>query len=69
MERAVASKMSKVFVISFKGYDNFGKELFVHISNNDVSFVNLDNNNKKIRYVLTADKNNTSKVIGNYILL
>ena len=49
-------------------YDDIRHELHSLIYNNDPFFANLSDDDK-IRYLLTLDKENTSKIVGKYIHL
>ena len=56
------------FLMYCQEYDDIRHELHSHIYNNDTFFANLSDDDK-IRYLLTIDKENTSKIVGKYIHL
>ena len=56
------------FLMYCQEYDDIRHELHSLIYNNDPFFANLSDDDK-IRYLLTLDKENTSKIVGKYIHL
>ena len=56
------------FLLHCQEYDDIRHELHSLIDKNDPFFANLSDDDK-IRYLLTLDKENTSKIVGKYIHL
>ena len=56
------------FLMYCQEYDDFRHELHSLIYNNDPLFANVSDDDKS-GYLLTLDKENTSKIVGKYIHL
>ena len=58
----------RLFLMHCPGYDNIRNEFHSLLSTHDVIFTSL-NDEDKIRYSLTLENENTSKIVGKYTYL
>ena len=61
-------KHEQHFLMYCQGYTTIRRELHSHISNMDAIYLSLSDN-ERTKYLLRADNENTSKIIGKYIHL